>query len=117
MSGALFALLYGFGAWLASGVFVWLGYKLPWRTAQVAVHAGAVILCFYPALRAYFARPDAVGPTAAAGLIVAMIVALDITVVAPCFAGGSRAFFRSFWDWQLPAIVLIATIFLAARGR
>ena len=115
MVRVFFALAYAFTAWLASAVFVFVGYRLPNRAAQIVLHSGGVLICFVPVFRAYFARPDCLPAPAVAGLTVGFIILLDIFVVSPAFLKGSLEFFRSFWDWQLPALFVIASILLAGR--
>lgn len=109
------ALSYTVVAWLASAVFVLIGYKLPNRAAQILFHSGGVLVCFVPVFKAYFARPGSLPAPAVAGLAVGFIIMLDICVVSPFFTKGSLEFFRSFWDWQLPALFVIGSILLSGH--
>lgn len=114
MAQTLVLVGYALAAWLASGVLVWAGYRFLGRAGQVAAHCGAVLVCFIPAFRLYFSRPDRLSPLAAASLTAGLIVFLDLAVVAP-FVARRFDFFLSFWDWQLPAILLFGSIYLTGR--
>ena len=111
----IIAIGYTFSAWLACGFLVFAGYKqLTSRVGQVLVHCFGIVVCFAPVFRLYFRRPDPLGPAAAAATAFFFIVALDIFLVARFFTHGTE-FFKSFWDWQLPALVLVTTIYLSGR--
>ncbi len=112
---ALVAVGYTFAAWLFAGFFIDAGYQLvAARPARVALHCGAVLVCFVPVFRLYFERGDRLPPAAAAVLAVAFIVLLDLLIVGPYFVH-RYDFFLSFWDWQLPGALVAGSIYLSGR--
>ncbi len=112
---ALIAVGYTFAAWLFAGFFIDAGYRVVLaESARVALHCGAVLLCFIPVFRLYFARPDRLAPGAAAALALSFIALLDVLLLGRFFARPYE-FALSFWNWQLPALLVGASIYLTGR--
>ena len=108
------AACFTFAAWIASGFVTYAGASWFGRTWQVAFHCLAVLTVFLPLFRLYFKRPATLHPAAAAALALAFMAALDFAFVSPYFSH-PRDLFLNFWDWQLPALLVIASVYAAGR--
>ncbi len=109
----LTTLVYGFSAWMASGLLVYAGAHATRPSA--ALRCAALAAGFLGVFRLYFRRPDSLRPWPAAGVTLALIAGLDGALLVPHLPRASDLFL-SFWDWQLPALVVIGSILAAGAG-
>jgi hypothetical protein len=106
---------YTFAAWLLAAMLIYAGYAwLPRPWAAIA-HWGGIVVTFVPVFRLYFRGPLPLPPALAAGVAVGFIALLDLYLVAPYFLH-SYDLFLSFWDWQGPALIVAASVYLAGRA-
>ncbi len=108
------AIGYTFAAWVLAGMLIHAGYtELP-HGLKIAVHCGGVLVTFVPVFRLYFRRPMPLAPAATAALAVTFIALLDLYLIAPHFLHVYDVYL-SFWDWQLPAVIVAGSIYGAGR--
>lgn len=106
---------HGFAAWLCAALIVYAADALP-EAAREAVRFAALAGAFWTSFSLYYERPDPVHPMAAAVLTLAFLAALDLALIARYYLN-PMDLFKSFWDWQLPALVVLATILAAGRRK
>lgn len=107
---------YGFAAWLSAALIVYAASALP-GYARDAVRYAAIAGTFWTVFRLYFAgRPDPFHPLAAGALAVAAVAGIDLALLAPYYLH-PMDLYKSFWDWQLPALVALGAIWSAGWGR
>lgn len=112
----LIAVGYTFAAWLFAGFFVDAGSRVVLAPrARLALRCAALLLCFVPVFRLYFARPDRLGPGAAAAVGLGFIALLDLLLLGR-FSPRPFSFALSFWDWQLPALLVVGSIYVTGRA-
>lgn len=109
------ALGYTFAAWLLAGMVVFAGTWAAPRSLNVAVHCAGVVAAFVPVFKIYYRRPVPLAPAAAAALAIGFIALLDLFLIAPYFIHKYDVYL-SFWDWQLPAALVAASIYGTGRS-
>ncbi len=100
---------YTFAAWAAAALIVYAGSRLQPRPLLIAYRCAAVACAFSSVFSLYFRRGDRLPPAAAAAVALAFLVGLDTALLGPYFLHATD-FMRSFWDWQLPAAIVAATV-------
>lgn len=106
---------YTVAAWLFSAFLVYAGYQYLGVGAGLLIHNLAIPACFVWAFHLYYRGPDPLPPAAAAALAVALIAAIDAALLRDYFMD-ARELFQRFWDWQLPAASMFASVFLTGRA-
>jgi hypothetical protein len=108
------AIGYTFAAWLFAALLIYATSARLQRPWSVAGRCAGLLVTFGPVFSLYFRGSRPLSPTAAAITAVALIALLDLRLVAPHLMRPGELFL-SFWDWQLPALLVAATVYLAGR--
>jgi hypothetical protein len=98
---------YGFTAWLMAALVVY---------AAPPMRYSAIALVFWFVFRLYYETDEPLHPAAAGAITIAFVAAMDLALVAPYYLH-PMDLFKSFWDWQLPALIVVAAIAAAGRRR
>ncbi len=108
---AFIAIAHGLAGWALCGVVMGVGMKVTTVERALIVHAAAVPVIFAAVSLVYFRRPDSWPPLRAAAVFLAVVIAIDVTVVA-LLVERSFAMFGSILGTWLPFLSIFLSTWL-----
>lgn len=103
---------YSFAAWLFAALLIYATaarLPAPWG---VPVRCAGLLATFGPVFSMYFRRTRPLSPAAAALVTIGFLSLLDLVLVARHLQHAYDLYLR-FWDWQVPAACVAATVYAA----